>query len=307
MRISAKRIMNTLAEGNDLLKEISDIERDNLHKVLLGILSDLVNVCDKYNLKIALVGGSALGAVRHGGFIPWDDDIDLGMLREDWEVLKSIFDSTLGDKYDLEAANYCNKDCKNTWGKVYLKGSVLEEIQDINTPYNKGIFVDIFIYENVSPSLFIRRIDALLSDFFKGVATSLSMYKYPNELEKSFYSVSFSSRCYYRLRCFLGWLFSWCSHKAFCNWYDQFVSRHKKDIGLYTTPTGRNNYLGEIISKEKWDLVQVDFDGVRAYVYNGVESYLRQLYGDSYMIIPPLNKRERHFIVRLVFPDVTSN
>lgn len=303
MKISAKQVMNQLAQQSDVLKEVGEKERLKLQKTLLGMLSDIIKVCDNNELKVALVGGSALGAVRHKGFIPWDDDIDLGMPRCDWEVFKKIFESSMGNKYVLETPNYGDKDCKNPWGKVYLKDTILEEIQDINMPYCKGIFIDIFIYENVSSSGIRRKFDAMASDFLKGIATSQTMYLYPNDLERQFYKATPESNRYYKLRRFLGFLFSWCSHKAYCDWYERFISRHKEDIGLYTSPLGRKNYMGEFVDAEMWKLSPVDFDGVKAYVFNNVEKYLVQMYGNTYMHLPPEDKRERHFIVNLKFPE----
>lgn len=303
MKISAKIVMNELARKTNLIKEISEQEREQLQKTLLGMLSDIIKVCDMKQLRVALVGGSALGAIRHGGFIPWDDDIDLGMPRKDWEIFKRIFDSALGNNYILEAPNYNGKDCKNPWGKIYLKNSILEELQDINMPYNRGIFIDVFIYENVSPNSLIRKIDAKLSDFLKGVATSITMYRYPNELEKRFYAATPATNNYYKMRKLLGFLFSWCSHKAFCDWLDSFLSRHKEEIGLYTSPYGRKNYLNEIVDSNIWPLKEVDFNGVKSYVFNNVVEYLILLYGKNYLEVPPVEKRERHFIVNLKFPE----
>lgn len=301
MKYSAKEIMNRLAHNSGVLKEITDDERSKLQNILLGILKDVIEVCDNNNIRVALVGGSALGAVRHGGFIPWDDDIDLGMPREDWERFKTVFNSSLGYKYDMEAPNYDNKDCKNTWGKIYLRGTVLEEIQDISMPYNKGIFLDIFIWDNVSSNQLVRKIDAKVSDFLKGVATSMTMYKYANSLEKEFYAANKETNRYYNLRRALGFFFSWCSHKSFCSFYDRFVSRHGIESELCTAPTGRKNYEGEIIEKKQWVLKPIKFENVNAYVFYDVHGYLKQMYGNNYMQLPPENKRERHFIVKLKF------
>lgn len=304
MKISAKQVMNQLAQQSDVLKEVGENERLELQKTLLGMLSDIIRVCDNNNIRVALVGGSALGAVRHKGFIPWDDDIDLGMPRRDWEIFKKIFESTLGKKYILEAPNYGDKDCKNPWGKVYLKDTIFEEIQDINMPYCKGIFIDVFVWDNVSSNTIIRKIDAISSDFLKGVATSITMYKYPNELEKQFYSYSTESKRYYNLRRFLGFLFSWCSHKDYCDWYEKLISRHEDSSGLCTTPVGRKNYMGEIIEDSQWNLQEVDFGGIKAYIFNDINRYLVQLYGADYMCVPPVEKRERHFIVKLRFKQM---
>lgn len=168
-------------------------------------------------------------------------------------------------------------------------------------PYCKGIFIDVFVWDYVSANFVIRKIDALCSDFLKGIATSMTMYRYPNKLEKEFYSFNVESQLYYNLRRFLGFMFSWCSHEAFCNWYEKLISRHQEPTGYSTTPLGRKNYLGEIIEDEQWNLKPIEFDGISAHVFNDVDKYLRQLYGEDYMNIPPVEKRERHFIVNLKF------
>ena len=67
---------------NNILSEMKDIELD--------LLKIFIRICEEHNLQYFLLGGSCLGAVRHGGFIPWDDDIDVGMPREDYELFREI-------------------------------------------------------------------------------------------------------------------------------------------------------------------------------------------------------------------------
>lgn len=74
---------------------------EKLHKIQLEILEDFIYVCEKYNLTCFGVYGTAIGAVRHQGFIPWDDDIDVGMLREDYNRFFEVFEKELGEKYTL--------------------------------------------------------------------------------------------------------------------------------------------------------------------------------------------------------------
>ena len=78
-----------------------DAVLEKLHRVQLEILSDFIGVCKKYNLTYFVVYGTAIGAVRHSGFIPWDDDIDVGMLREDYNKFFEVFQDELGEKYNL--------------------------------------------------------------------------------------------------------------------------------------------------------------------------------------------------------------
>lgn len=301
MVTSAKEIMNKLARESSLLKIVDGEMQKNLQGILLAMLDDVHTVCVKNHIKYSLCGGTLLGAVRHKGFIPWDDDIDIMMPRSDWEHFKGIFEKELGKEYILEAPNYVDKDCKVTWGKIYKKGTTLMEIQDLKTPYCNGIFLDIFIMENVSDSKFIRAIDAKVSDFMKGVATSMVYYKYPNDLLDAFYGSTPESKRYYQMRRFLGFLFSWCSHKRWCSWFDRYVSRHKE--GQYTTvPTGRKNYIGEMLPNGYFaTTVPIEFSGHTFYAFRDWEITLLNLYGKSYMQLPPEDKRERHFVYKLEF------
>lgn len=299
---SAKEIMNNLALKTNCLMEVDQDMRNHLQDVLVEMMQDIHNVCIKRKIGYALVGGSCLGAVRHQGFIPWDDDIDISMLREDWEKFRSCFDEELGEKYVMEAPQYGNKDCKTTWAKVYKKKTVLQEIMDVDTPYEQGIFIDIFFYENVSNNKIIRKIDACLSDFLKGVATSMVFYKYPNELMKQYYGATPHTKRYYNMRRFLGFLFSWMSHKRFCDCYDKFVSRHKTPSEYITAPTGRKNYMGEILQRKWWiPQKQVKFENTEFLVPADSHNYLLTLFGKNYMQLPPVEKREKHFIVKLKF------
>ena len=95
--LSKKKILNEAANSGSV-RPLSEDERKNLKKTLLYMTAEIDAVCRKYDIKMFLVGGSLLGAIRHGGFIPWDDDVDFGMTREDYEKFISIFDQELGEQ-----------------------------------------------------------------------------------------------------------------------------------------------------------------------------------------------------------------
>ena len=95
MELNAKTIMNRLQKETELLKPMTPENSKKLKTVLVGMLSDLQQVCMDNDIDVMLAYGSALGAVRHKGFIPWDDDIDVYMSRSDWNKFKSIFKSLM--------------------------------------------------------------------------------------------------------------------------------------------------------------------------------------------------------------------
>ena len=299
---SARKIMNEIAQKSSILHHIDGDEKLHLQRTLLSILKDVHRVCVDYDINYFLVGGTALGAVRHKGFIPWDDDIDISMLREDWTKFKEIFQQNLGYKYVLEGPNYENKDSKATFGKVYLKNTELVEIQHINAPYHNGIYIDIFIYDNMSNNKAIRVIDARAITFLNGTASSQIYYRYPNEYLKAFYSNNIKTRLYYYGRRALGFMFSWISHKSLCNFIDKFQSRHP--ISQYVTaPAGRKGYIGEVLRRDEiLPAKLIKFEDSEFYTFKNVKDYLTQLYGNDYMQLPPENKRERHCVYKLTFP-----
>ena len=77
---------------NEKLKVLTDDEIKKIQKIILDMIQELDNIFKKYNFTYYLGGGSALGAIRHKGFIPWDEDLDLNMIRKDYDKLIEIFD-----------------------------------------------------------------------------------------------------------------------------------------------------------------------------------------------------------------------
>ena len=307
MIFSAKEVMYKITSSSSILKPITEDERRKLQQVLTQMLDEVQCACNKVGIPIVLCGGSCLGAVRHKGFIPWDEDIDISIMRKDWDRFKSCFAEILSDKYVLEAPNYDDKDTKYPWGTIYLKGTEMQNLIDINLPYNKGIYIDVFVIENVSNNKFIQYLDAFVASGMKYIANSMLFYKYPSKQMDTYFCATLQSTLYYRCRQFLGFLFSWVSHKTWLKWYDLFIARHKKDTSLVTIPTGTNLYLGEMLKRKVWlPYATASFNGLDVNIPHDAHKYLSKLYGKDYMSIPPIEKQVSHFIVSLKFPQTTK-
>jgi lipopolysaccharide cholinephosphotransferase len=127
---------------------MNDQDFIRLKQIELDTLIVVKNICLKHEIPYFLVCGTLLGAVRHKGFIPWDDDIDIAMFRKDYECFQKIAIDELGDKYFLQTdkTDYWNA----PFSKVRCNGTLFE---DADTPQNakchRGVFIDIFPLDNV--------------------------------------------------------------------------------------------------------------------------------------------------------------
>lgn len=124
-----------------------------LWAVQLDLVNELDRVCKKYGIKYMLDFGSLLGAIRHNGFIPWDDDLDVSMLREDYDKLMEIGPTEFKHPYFLQN-HYTDKNYSDCITKLRRSDTTFIMAVDVSPryklKYNKGIFIDIFVFDNVT-------------------------------------------------------------------------------------------------------------------------------------------------------------
>ena len=122
---------------------------------LLDILKSIDQVCKEHDLRYYLAAGTMLGAVRHGGFIPWDDDIDICMPRSDYDCLMRHASEWMPQPYEILCAEY-NSDYPSDFAKVVDSSTTLIERQ--HHRYVGGLYVDVFPLDTISASPVIQRI-----------------------------------------------------------------------------------------------------------------------------------------------------
>ena len=122
--------------------------------VQLDIAKEVDRICKKHNIKYFLVGGTLIGAVRHKGFIPWDDDLDIGMLRSDYDKFFEIAQKELYKKYEIVDWKI-DPYYPHPMAKVVKKGTIYRESKRRDNG-NHGIWIDIFPYDKVSTNEFER-------------------------------------------------------------------------------------------------------------------------------------------------------
>lgn len=293
----------SLKSSSSDLYEMTDHDIEKMHQVLLEIYRDLQSVCNKHSLKLIAGGGTALGTVRHKGFIPWDDDMDLNMFRKDYEKLKKVFKSELGDKYDLLAPGY--KEGANCFVmRVMKKNTTLLNMIDEASPYPTGIYIDITPIDYTPNSVIMQKVKGGFSDVLRFISYSVYWKQYKSKSLENF-MLNSEGKNYYKLRMMIGTLFSFFSSEKWFKIFDNFVKGRKSNY--LTVAAGRKKYFGEIYHKDVFlPLKQAPYENEKIYVYNDMDTYLKTLYGD-YMKIPDAADREKHLCLKLDFNESRGN
>lgn len=293
--------MSELSHKTHYLRELTEEESKALKSAILDIYKDVAALCDKYGLTYMMSGGTCLGAVRHQGFIPWDDDLDIMMPRKDYDALIVLLErGELGPKYEFTYPN-AKSDANTVFLKIFRKNSKDVEIHNVSTPFPKGIYLDVFALDSVPKYHWLQRIKGFFANTiqFIGIARLYNQYK-SREL-KEYMSMDSNLMKRYRLKQVLGTVTSFASHGKWIYWYDRFVAS-SKDNRQWGIPTGRKYYCGEIFDKEVYvPVTKGTFEGLEVNLPHDTDRYLKNLYR-NYMELPPVEKQERHFICELELP-----
>lgn len=256
----------------------------HLKEVLLMILKDFIEICEENNLEYYAYAGTALGAIRHSGFIPWDDDIDVIMFREDYEKFLDIMESKKSDKYTI--FNVENTDDFHLFiSKMSLNGTEVSEMWTENVSYTLGINIDIFVFDYIPPnklkwySLYYRTQILKKIGWFLGITQ--------NEVYVSDFKKYLGKILKVLLKIFR------ISNSKFRKSYSKLSLKTKE-------PSNMVYDLSEVSYKYKYPVSifkpirKVQFETIKINMPNDYNTYLTICYGD-YMTLPPEEERENHF------------
>lgn len=294
-----KERVNRRLRDNPEVRRLTGEELEAIHSRCLQMMKEICECCRENGITAGLAYGSALGAVRHQGFIPWDDDMDLYITRQGFEKLKKIFRDRFGDRYMLHAPNYLSGN-KARVGRIEDPGARIEDY----TGCVHGVQIDVFVLENIPDNPLLYYLHGFRSLLYTAAAGLVIDYEYAREDRKAHGGrgrkpVSAEQR----LRRFIGWCLSFHSAEKWLNRLDKvnrYASEKTRRVGI---PTGRDHYFGEIWQRE--DMTRTEpmlFEGHEFPVPAGYDRYLRGLYGD-YTVIPPEEEREYHYIRSINFEE----
>lgn len=245
----------------------------------LQLLKVFVDLCNKYKLRYFLVCGSALGAVKYKGFIPWDDDIDVGMPRTDYELFLEKAQKDLPENLFLQ--NYrTDKYFPHVFTKLRDSNTTMIENNMAHLNMNHGIYIDIFPIDGAPNSK--RKIEKMK---FKKKILAWFHYCALNNNER------FMVVCRNSVLRLFG--FHKKTYKAL-NYLDKMISVYDTENSEIWCNHG--NWQGDLEYAPKWHYgngVEAEFEGIKVIIPEHYDEYLTQKYGD-WRSDPPINKQKSH-------------
>ena len=255
------------------------------------ILCEVDRVCKKCDIDYSLDAGTLLGAVRHKGFIPWDDDIDIFMFRKDYEKFKKIVSDEISDKYFFQDYT-TDENFGFVFGKVRIKNTKYTERINKKAKAKDGIFIDIFPIDNVSDDskeaqrnfmkVVILRIMLLLKKGY--IVDANTFLKKVEKIILKVMSLFISSKRIIK------------KINKITNKYNDIETEYVANFA--TTYFNKNKYKKEWLIKK----CELDFEGRKFLCIKNYDKYLKYLYND-YMKLPPKEKRITHDVVEIKYED----
>ena len=263
---------------------LSKEELRQIQLTQLELLQEVDRVCKKCKIHYNIIAGTLLGAVRHGGYIPWDDDADVALLREEYEKFRVACEK------ELDHNKFYFQDHRNTegyrwgYGKLRKKDTLfLREYQE-HMPYEQGIFIDVFPLDHVSDVKLIRTVQNFILYCIRKIMWSpVGMHVSKGFLLKKWYQ-----------------MLSKIPHSKLYGFYDLIIQRFNKKesrwvrILTFPTPNKEYGYLKKWYENSEMIMFEnMEFQGIKDW-----DEYLRFKFGD-YRKLPPKELQKTHPISKL--------
>ena len=271
----------------DLLKEYQESIRK--------MADDVAAVCEANGIKYSLGGGSALGAVRHKGMIPWDDDMDLNFLREDLDRFLLKFEKEYGDQYWIHTPEKTSN-----YGLLFVqlrkKGTIARSREDKGNEC--GVPLDLFPLENTYDNVILRKLHGIICLTTKFALSCRKLWEYRKPSLELVKNDPIAKRAIL-IKILIGFFISFLSIDALTHISIRCCKMCKCRGKYIVIPSGRRQFFGEMYERVIWEKCSlVPFDGRQYRLINNADVYLKNLYG-NYWETPSPDKREHHMLYEL--------
>ena len=264
--------------------QISADELKQIQQIQLELICEVDRICKKHNIRFNMVGGTMLGAIRHKGYIPWDDDADIGFLRSEYEKFREAC------KIELDPEKYYMQDLRDTegyrwgYGKLRRKGTQFIRLGQEFMPYEQGICIDLMPFDNIPDAYISRKIHKFQCFIFRKVFWSVvGSRNEKKSVVRMIYKILSKIPGNYII-------------KKYQKFIDKNSEKETKQVRILTFPTPKriDGY------KREWyeDLRDYKFEDYELPGAKDYDGYLQVKY-KSYMELPPIEKRKIHPISKL--------
>ena len=259
------------------MKQITDIQ--TVQSILLDISKEFLRICTKYNIPYYMQGGTMLGAVRHKGFIPWDDDVDFGVSRDNFMLLKQILPKELSKNYRMLKLSDSPSMIYDTIKIEDTRTALIEQYKE-GYPFNLGINIDIFPLDKTNNKLGILSKNMIIQYLCK-----IQGYRF----------LSISSRPWGKrlLAIFIKIILCWTKRDTIFRIIDKFLIEKKGDYIINHYGTWQN--IEMVPAPVMGTPTLYSFCDIKLLGPEDYDNYLKTIYG-NYMELPPEEDRHYHIL-----------
>ena len=296
MKLETNGIYKTEISHRSDMHTVTEEESGELKALILSMTRDVAALCEELDIAYMLGGGSCLGAIRHEGFIPWDDDIDLNVPRKEIDRLLDAVEERYGDIYEVEAP-LRTPGYLSSFIQIRRKGTVFREFlyQD---EAHCGVKIDIFPIENTYDHPLHRKWHGLWCEAWLLWLSCYRTYLWQEELLKATEGNEEALKIM-KKKIALGRPFALAPDFFYKKAQECLMKCTDEHTRYVVIPSGRGHFFKEVYKrKQLMTLEKHAFESENFYVPKAYDAYLKRLFGD-YMQIPQEKDREHHVLYDL--------